>query len=797
MKDLRFAFRQLLKSPAFTLVAIVTLALGIGASTTIFSVVKALLLSPLQYHDADRIVQVQSEHKAQGSAGVAPATFFDLAAAAHSFESLAAQEYYYFNLTKIGTPLSVTGAKTTADYFQLLGVAPLLGHTWQPNDTKPGAAPVVILSYSLWQKQFGGAPGVIGQTVQLNDVAHTVVGVMPKSFKDPFDNARLWLPISRADRETQDRSARYWGCFGRLRAGVSPAQADAELATIAHRLESTYGEHYRGWTLRTADLQALILGNYRTGLLVILSAVGCIMLITCANVAGLTIVRSAARRHELAIRAALGASRWQILRQLLTESLLLSFVGGLLGVLLASWGLDALLASSFAENLPRASEIKLDLPVLGAALGLSLLTGLSFGLAPGFTAAKIESSEALKESGRGSAGLTSRRFRSGLVVAEIALALVLLIGAGLLGRSLIGILKKEPGIDAARLLSLNLVPSEKRYDTRSKLREYYERAQAAVGALPGVQAAAFTETSPFRWGKSISLLPVGRDAASADNVPLTFYDSVSNDYFQTVGAPLLAGRAFMPTDNATSRRVAILSEATARRFFGSENPLGRELTIPNDNKFRLEIVGIVRDIRRSGLAEEIPLQVYVPLAQRPPGFATLMVRTTLAPASLTKSVETALWRIDPDAPVSDVAPMESVVSGSMAQPRLYLTLFGLFAGLALLLAVIGIYGLVAYSVAQRRREFGIRSALGASGRELLALVLREGAILVGLGLTIGLAGAWLAARLLQSMVVETSVHDPLTLSAITLLLGAAVLVACLLPARRAAKVNPVEVLRAE
>lgn len=796
MNDLRYAIRQLRKSPGFTAIAVLTLSLGIGASTMIFSVVGALLLSPLQYNDARQLVIIQSQHKEQGAAGVAPATFGDIAAGSTSFTSFAAQNYYYYNLTKVGPPVSVTGANASTDYFKVFGVAPLLGRSWNADETKSGAARVVVLSYALWQKQFGGSPNVINQTVPLNDVAHTIIGVMPRSFKDPFENAQLWCPIPMDGAEARDRGARYWNCFARLKPGVSLAQANAELGTLAQRLESTYGEHYRGWTLQAADLQGQVLGDYQTGLLVVLSAVGCIMLITCANVAGLTIIRATTRRRELAIRIALGASRAQILRQLVTESLLLAVAGGLLGVLLATWGVDALLASSLPANLPRVDEIAVNLPVLAATLGLTLLTGLTFGLAPGFTTSRIESTEALKDNARGSSGPAHRRLRSGLVVAEIALALVLLVGAGLLGRSFLGILNKKSGIDAARLLVLTVVPSEKRYDTRPKRLDFYTRAQTAAAALPGVEAAAFTETSPFRWGKSFPLLPVGHEEMAA-SLPPAFYDSVSVNYFRAIGSPLRAGRYFTEADNATNAPVAIISETTGHRLFGPENPIGRQLTDSLTSKLRLEIVGVVADVRRNGLAKEAPLQVYRPLAQRPVAFATLMVRTTLAPASLAKSVETALWRIDPDAPVSDVAPMETVINQSVAQPRLYLTLFGLFAALALLLAIIGIYGLVAYSVAQRMREFGIRSALGASSRELLGLVLREGATLVALGLVLGLAGAWAAARLLQSMVFETSVHDPLTLAAITLLLGAVALVACLLPAHRAAKVNPIEVLRAE
>ena len=796
LRDGRFAFRQLAKSPVFTAVAIVTLALGTGASTAIFSVVHALLLSPLQYREAGQLVQLQSLHQKQGLSGLAPATFGDVAAGNVSFAAVAAQYYYYVNLTGADTPALLNSADVTADYFKLFDVAPLRGRTWSDADTKPGAAPVVVLGHALWRSQFDGRDSVVGRQIMLDDVAHTVIGVMPASFKDPAETAQLWRPMRTGADDLLNRSSRYWTVFGRRQPGVALEQANAELATLARQLAQAHPKNYENWTLRAADLRSLVVGDYRTGLLVVLGAVGCVLLITCANVAGLSIVRAAARRKELAIRAALGSSRGQLVRQLLTESLLLATLGGGGGVLLAGWGVDALLASLPGGWMPRADEIALSLPVLATSLALTVLTGVACGLAPGFTAARIDAGDALKDSGRSSAGPSVRRLRAALVVAEIALALVLLAGTGLLGRSFLGLMRKPPGLDASRLLSLTVSLSAKRYDSSAKSWDFFSRAEAEVAAVPGVQSIGFTQTSPFRWGIPVGFVPLSADAAvSAGELPQAFYDSVSVDYFKAIGSPLLAGRTFTPTDDYRTAPVVILSETAARRYFGAENPIGRFITPGAPARF--EVVGVVGDVRRSGLTADAPLQVYRPLAQRTPAFATLMVRTTLPPATLAKSVQEALWRIDPAMPVSDVATMDTFVSRSVTQPRLYLTLFGLFAALALLLAALGLYGLIAYGVEQRTREFGIRTALGATPREVLALVLREGARLVALGLVLGLAGAFVAARLLEKMVFETSLHDPVVFLAVPLLLAAVALVACYLPARRATKVDPMVALRAE
>ena len=796
MHDLKSAFRQLAKSPGFTAVAIAILALGIGASTAIFSVVRALLLSPLQYRDAAQLVQLQSHHREQGVGNLAPATFGAVAAGNASLAAVAAQYYYYVNLTGTDPPALRTTADVTADYFKLFDVAPLRGRGLIPADAKPGAVPVVVLGHALWQTQFSARDSIVGRQIMLDDIAYTVVGIMPASFKDPSEVAQLWRPMRPGADNFLDRSSRYWTVFGRLKPGIALAAANAELATIARQLAQAYPKNYEGWTLEAADLRGLVVGDYHTGLLVVLGAVGCVMLITCANIAGLSLVRATTRRRELALRTALGASRGRLIRQLLAESLLLALLGGGGGVLLGSWGVDALLATVPEGWLPRADEIALNLPVLAASLGLALLTGVAFGLAPGFTASRIDASEALKDSARGSAGPSTRRLRAALVVVELALALVLLTGTGLLGRSFLGLLHKKSGLDASRVLSLTVSLSAKRYDSPAKRWDFYSRVQTEVAALPSVQAAGFTQTSPFRWGIPVGFTPLRADnSATTSELPQAFYDSVDVDYFKTIGSPLLAGRGFTPADDAKSPPVVILSETAARRYFGAENPLGRFITPGAPARF--EVVGVVGDVRRSGLAADTPLQVYRPLAQRSTAFATLMVRTTLPPATLTKSVEAALWRIDPDTPVSDVVTMDTLVSRSVTQPRLYLTLFGLFAALALLLAAIGLYGLIAYNVELRTREFGIRTALGASPRELLSLVLREGAMLIAAGIALGLTGALVTARLFQGMIFDTSVHDPTVFLAVPLVLAVIAALACWLPARRAAKVDPMIALRAE
>jgi putative ABC transport system permease protein len=796
--DLRFAFRSLGKTPGFSVVAILVLALGIGASTAIFSVVHGVLLSPLAYHDSGRLVQLRSVHPEQGQSALAPATFMDAARDARSFAALAGQRYDYVNLTKVDTPTRLTGVQATENYFQTFGVAPLMGRTWNAEETRANAAPVVVINETLWRTQLNARPDIIGSTLVLDDIPHTVIGVMPASFTDPWGSGTLWRPLPMNGAEAANRQARFWTGFARVADGVTLEQANAELATIAQRLAAAHGEHYRGWSLDAADLQTQVVGNIRTGLWVVLGAVGCVLLITSANVAGLSVVRALGRRKELAIRAALGASGRQLLRQLLAESLLLAFVGGMLGVLMATWGVTAIRAIVGNGWLPRIGEVAINTPVLLAALALTLGTGIAFGLAPAWSAARTDANEALKDgSGRGSAGPASQRLRSGLVVLEIALALMLLVGAGVLGRSFMAILSKPPGMRTAQLLSVGLSLSSKKYDHADKMREFYRRVEEQVATVPGVAAVGLTQTVPFTWGIPITLFPVEHAGTpAADKAPPAFYDSVNLNYHQATGIPLLAGRFFTAADDQRAAPVAIVSEATARRLWGTTDVVGKFLT--NGSTLKAEVVGVVGDVWRSGLAaNEVPLQVYRPSAQRPPPFATLMIQTQVRPESVAKAVQQAIWSVDPDQAIGSVTPVDQFVSAGITQPRLFLTLFGLFAGLALVLSAIGLYGLIAYGVAQRTREFGIRVALGASHADVLGLVLREGVLLAGLGVILGLVGALLGAGVLREMVYGVSAHDPLVFALVPIVLALVALAASLLPARRATRVNPIEALRAE
>lgn len=797
---LRSAFRSVARAPSFSLVTLLVLALGIGATTAIFSVVHTVLLAPLAYHDGDRLVQIQSRHAEQGVSVLAPAAFVDLARDARAFSVLAAQRYDYVNLTKTASPTVLTGVQATDAYFRLFGVAPLLGRTWNPDETRSGGPPVVVLGEALWRAQFGGRDTLVGETIVLDDTAHTVIGIMPASFGDPWGSGQLWRPIPMDGSEATVRNSRFWGAFGRLAAGASLEQGNTELGLLARRMELAHDQDHRGWTLEALDLRAILVGNYRQGLWVLLGAVGCLLLITCANVAGLSVVRALARQKELAVRAAVGASAGQLLRLLLAESLLLAVAGGLLGLLCAHWGISAIITAVGSGWLPRSSEIAIHAPVLVASLLLTLATGFAFGLAPALAASRTQPNDVLKDhSGRGSAGPGARRIRSALVVAEIALAVVLLVGTGLLARSFVGLMQRDPGVRTESVLSVGLALSAKRYDTNEKSRAYYERIEETVRALPGVASVGFTQTVPFTWGIPATFIPIGPSAIDERSAPSVFYDSVSLSYFSTLGIPLLKGRLFAASDHAGAPPVAVLSEATARRLFGTDDPIGRILR-PADpaSKLRVEVIGVVADVRRTGLAsKELPLQMYRSLTQRPTAFATLMIQSRIGPEPLAQAVQKAIWSLDPDQPISRVTSVDRLLANTVLQPRLYLLLFTLFAGLAVTLAAIGLYGLIAYGILQRTREFGIRTALGATRRELLALVLGEGGRLAFVGVGLGLLVAWWGAGLMEEMIYDVPSRDPLVFVGVAALLGAVSLVACYLPARRILGLQAVDALRAD
>ena len=795
LRDVSLSWRSLHRSPGFAVTVVVSLALGIGAATAVYSVAHALLFSPLRYAAADQLVEIQSWHQRDGASDVAPATFGDVAAANASFQSVAAQYYYYVNLTGRTTPVLLNSAEVTKDFFPTFGVEPWRGRALIADDFHPGAAPVAVLGHALWREMFQADERVIGTQIMLDEVSHTVVGIMPPSFKDPAQTAVLWRPMLGGRDNLADRASHYWTMFGRRKAGVALAQANAELAAIGERMRQAYPEHYENWTLRAVDLRALIVANYRQGLLVLLAGVGCLLAITAANVTALSILRILARRRELAVRMALGSSLGRVLRLLAVENLLLSAAGGIGGVLLAAWSVPVLLASLPEGWLPRADEVAMNLPVLLTGLGLAAICGSLTGAAAGRLLLRVQANDVLKEGSRGASGRSAGRLRTGLIVGEIAVAIVLLAGAGLLGRSFAGLAERRPGIDAARLLSVTISQSGKRYDNPAKGWSYFSRALEAVAALPGVEAAGFTQTSPFRWGIPIAFAPGELRSDGRTKIVQAFTDAVTVDYFRATGIPLKQGRIFTAADDHRAPPIVVLSETAARQLFGASDPIGRTINAGPEAIFT--VIGVVGDVRRSGLASESPPQVYRAMAQRTPSFATLMVRASVAPASLAKSVQGALLGIDPDTPVTDVTTMARVVDRSIAQPRLHLVLFGVFAGLALLLAAVGLYGLVAYNVEQRGREFGIRTALGATRTDILRQVLADGGRLVARGAMLGVLGALIGAKALEGLVHGVSLHDPVVLLGGVAVLAAVALLACWLPARRASKSDPMVALRAE
>jgi putative ABC transport system permease protein len=802
MNTLRYAFRQLRKSPGFTFVAVLTLALGIGANTAIFTVVDAVLLSPLPYPDAERIVAVQSRNLQENlnGLGFAPAGFRDVEKQLTSFEAIAATRYNYDNLTGVEKPTSLTGSLVTQDYFKVLGEKALIGRTFTRDDAAAGAKTSVVLSHDLWQKQFGGRREIVGEAITLNDIPHEVIGVMPRTFKDPFNVSSLWRILPNEGGENAVANARFWAVLGRLTTGVPESTAQAELSTIAARLTQSDPKFYKGWDFTLSPLRDQVVGNYREGLLLVVGASLLVLLITCANVAGLQFVRASTRQREVAIRLALGASRAAIVRDHLVESLVLVVLGGIGGVLIGSWGLDLLLASLARDWIPRSDEIALSTPVLLVTGLTALLTGIVFGLFPAWHATRVEALDSLRDGSKGSAGLQSVRLRGALVIAQIALTLVLLVCAGLVWKSFAAITRVDPGIQIENTLSMVLTLSPTRYDTGPKRIEYYRQVLERIGAMPGVESAAFTQTMPFMWGIPATFSVYGLPDDTA-KLPPAFYDSISPSYFSTMHIPLLLGRTFAETDNAQAPGVILLSQSAAKKFFPTEDALGKRLTLPPGRQQTapavLEVVGIVGDVPRNGLDAATPYQVYASLNQRGWPFATLLVRSPLPVETISKTVQRAIWDFNPEQTISNVTPVRTLVKQSLTQPQLYLTLFSLFALLALLLAAIGLYGLIAYSVAQRTREFGIRYALGAQVRDVLRLVIGQGARLTAFGLVLGLLAAAGVARLMETLLFRTTAYDPMVFGGVVFVLAVIGLLAALLPALRATKADPVAALRAE
>ena len=802
-QDLRYGVRTLLKSPAFTIVAVLSLALGIGANTAIFSVVNGILLRPLPYPESERMVAVWHTPPQESFPGttrfsVSPGNYLDWKEQSRAFERMAIYQYAGLSLSGGGDPVPVTGASVSSDFFSVLGIEVERGRAFSTEEEQQGREQVVILSHGLWQRAFGANPNLIGQTVTLNSRSFTVVGIMPAGFEFPAE-AELWVPLAWDAAERQTRAIHDYLVVARLKRDASLAQAQAEMSTISSRLEQQYPEANKGWGAVVIPLKEDMVGDVRPALLVLFSAVGFVLLIACANVANLMLARGANRKKEIALRIALGATRGRIVRQLLCESVLLSVVGGLLGLLLAGWG-GQLLVRLSAGSLPNSGEVGMDSWALGFTLLVSLVAGVLAGVAPAMQFSKNELSETLKQgSGRGGGSSVKQRTRKVLVVCEVAMSLVLLVGAGLMIRSFWKLQSVDPGFDTSNALTLSVGLSPVRYAEPQQQLAFHDRVLEQIKAQPGVVAVGSTTTIPLTGGGSRQPFTIeGRPAPPVSEQPLAQTRYVSPDYFRAIGIPIRQGRAFEDRDRDGAPQVVIISEAMARRFWPGQNPLGQRLTASfHEQQGPREVVGVVGDVKSRGLDDDAAATMYLPFRQAPRPWITFVARTASDPQGFVQPVSRVVYAVDKEQALSSVRTMDQVLTESLSGRRFNMTLLMTFAGLALALAAVGVYGVMNYSVMLRRRELGIRIALGARGLDVLRLVLGQGLALTLIGVGVGMAGAYALTRLMSSLLYGVTATDFVTFGSVSGVLILVGLLASFLPARRATKVDPMIALRSE
>jgi putative ABC transport system permease protein len=807
-QDVRFGVRMLLKKPVFTAIAVLALALGAGANTAIFSVVNGVLLRPLPYRDPDKLVRLGEWSKQVPGMSISYPNFKDWRGRNHVFDGLAATQFDSYNLTGGDEPERLQGRNVSYNFFDVLGVVPAVGRSFRADEDRAGAPRVAVISHGLWQRRFGGDRKIIGKAVALNGESYTVVGVLPQDYRFGTQTD-VFVPVGlNEDGDNMRPRDNHPGIYAvaRLRDGVTFNQAQEEMKAIAARLAEEYPKENAGNGVTLTPLGEYFVGDVRTYLLMLLAAVGCVLLIACANVANLLLARAASRSREIAVRKAMGASRWRIVRQLLTESLLLALVGGVTGLLLAMWGVDVLRRASL-DLLPTTADIGLDRTVLFFTFGLSILTGVLFGLAPALQASKPDLGESLKEGGRsGAEGGARNRVRSLLVVAEVAVSIMLLVGSGLLVRSFMLLRETDTGFREANLLTLQLSYRVGK-EEGAKAVNFFRAVEEKVRALPGVQSAAVSNGVPLLGSSETSFQIKGRPPAEPGKRPMTVSFFTTPGHLDALGIRLLRGRFIDEHDTSGSQPVTVIDEEFARLYFNGEDPVGQYLEGDRENGIPdWLIVGVVGHVKNYGLDSPGPVQaqMYRARAQVPEKFqpliatrVTLLVRTFQEPEALTAAVRRAVQEVDPNQPVYNVQTMEQVVSDSIASQRLSMMLLIIFAAVAVVLAAVGIYGVMSYAVSQRTHEIGVRMALGAQGGDVLRMVVRQGMILVLAGVGAGLVLAFALTRLMSSMLYGVSATDPLTFAGVPVLLVAVALVACLVPARRATKVDPMEALRYE
>jgi len=814
LADIRYTLRVLRKSPGFTLIVVLALALGIGANTAIFSVVNAVLLRALPFPDPGRIVMVWSPNPLilAGVDELPPsnADLKDWREQNHVFERLAGVTSRQFNLAGEGEPERAGGAEVTADFFSVLGVQPERGRWFTADEDQPGKR-VAVISDALWRRRYAGDPQIIGRQITIDGQGHTVVGVMPAGFQFPRGSelpnfyafaaqTDVWTPLGWDAKRWSNRGSHILIAVGRLKGGVPVQQAQQQMGAIEKRLSEQFNDS-RGWSAKVMPLHDQIVGGTRVALWTLLGAVGFVLLIACANVANIVLARASARQKEMAIRTAVGANRMRVTQQLLTESVLLALAGGVLGLILASVGIDVLLSITPAD-VPRMEGVGIDGRVLAFTALISLATGLLFGVAPAFQMSSSRLNETLKESGRGSsAGTVSRRFRGALVAGEVALALILLAGAGLLMKSFVRLAQVDPGFHAQSAVTMDLTLPEFKYDTDQKRAAFFQLALNRIGALPGVEVVG-----------AISRLPLGNSAEELDaftiagkalpangQLPLAEYRVCSAEYFRALGVPLIRGRWFTNADAESRPQVAVINQEFARQYLSGDDPMGKRIKMgyPNSTNPWLTVVGIVHDVKHNSLAAPAPPQLYVSYLQSAESGMTLVIRTAGDPLRVVAAARNEVRSVDPDQPVANIRTMDHIVAASMARQRFNMLLLGIFAAVALALAAVGLYGVISYSVGQRAHEIGIRMALGAKRTDVLRMVLRQGMVLVAAGLAVGLAAALMMSRMLTSLLYEVRATDPVVLVGVALLLAAVAAAACSVPALRATRVDPVTALRYE